>query len=44
MKKCESFGCKNIGIKYFQISPGTNVYLCQVCIDIILEENKINGK
>jgi len=33
MKKCETFGCSNQGKQMYQIAPGTNVWLCQRCID-----------
>ena len=32
MKKCETFGCSNPGHQMYQIAPGTNVWLCKVCI------------
>ena len=32
MKKCETFGCSNPGAQMYQIAPGTNVWLCKVCI------------
>ena len=31
MKKCETFGCRNIANQMCQIAPGTNVWLCDKC-------------
>ncbi len=31
MKKCETFGCRNIAKRMYQIAPGTNVLLCDKC-------------
>ncbi len=30
-KKCETFGCREIGKQMCQIAPGTNVWLCDKC-------------
>ena len=35
MKKCETFGCKNEGISNRQLAPGTNVWLCEPCWEVI---------
>ena len=32
MKKCETFGCVNQGIRMYQIAPATTVWLCTRCI------------
>ena len=32
-KKCESFGCTTAGVRMFQLAPGTNVWLCDKCIE-----------
>ena len=32
-KKCEVFGCLNPADKMYQLGPGTNVWMCQDCID-----------
>ena len=31
MKKCETFGCRDIAKQMYQIAPGTNVWLCDKC-------------
>ena len=31
MKKCETFGCRDIAKQMYQIAPGTNVWLCGKC-------------
>ncbi len=31
MKKCETFGCREIAKQMYQIAPGTNVWLCDKC-------------
>ncbi len=31
MKKCETFGCRAIAKRMYQIAPGTNVRLCDKC-------------
>ncbi len=32
IKKCETFGCRDIATQMCQIAPGTNVWLCEKCI------------
>ncbi len=32
VKKCETFGCRDIATQMCQIAPGTNVWLCEKCI------------
>ena len=39
MKKCETFGCSNQGAQMYQIAPGTNVWLCKVCIQEAKQED-----
>ena len=31
-RKCETFGCENLGVRMFQVAPGTTLWLCQDCI------------
>ncbi len=31
MKKCETFGCRDVAKQMYQIAPGTNVWLCDRC-------------
>ncbi len=31
MKKCETFGCRDIAKQMYQLAPGTNVWLCDKC-------------
>ena len=31
MKKCETFGCREMAKQMYQIAPGTNVWLCDKC-------------
>ncbi len=31
MKKCETFGCREMAKQMYQIAPGTNVWLCDRC-------------
>ncbi len=31
MKKCETFGCREVAKQMYQIAPGTNVWLCDQC-------------
>ena len=31
IKKCETFGCRDIAKQMCQIAPGTNVWLCNKC-------------
>ena len=31
VKKCETFGCREIAKQMYQIAPGTNVWLCDKC-------------
>ena len=31
VKKCETFGCREISKQMYQIAPGTNVWLCDQC-------------
>ena len=35
MKKCETFGCLNIGEWLYQLAPGTNVRLCVPCVQSV---------
>lgn len=37
-KKCETFGCPNIGLQMYQVAPGTNLWLCGRCIQQLEEE------
>jgi len=34
MKHCNVMGCPNVAVRMYQIAPGTNVWLCQKCIDV----------
>jgi len=38
VKKCETFGCENIGEQSFQIAPATNVWLCKKCLEEFKKE------
>ncbi len=31
IKKCETFGCRDIAKQMYQLAPGTNVWLCDKC-------------
>ena len=33
MKKCGVFACPNKGVRLYLIDPGTNVWLCEDCIN-----------
>ena len=33
MMKCGVFACPNKGTQYYLIDPGTNVWLCEECIN-----------
>ncbi len=41
IRKCETFGCPNIGLQMYQVAPGTNVWLCVRCIQE-LEKEKVH--
>ncbi len=38
IKKCETFGCRDIAKQMCQIAPGTNVWLCDKCSKEMEEE------
>jgi len=40
-RKCETFGCPNIGLQMYQVAPATNVWLCGRCIQE-LEKEKVH--
>ena len=42
-KKCDTFGCQNTGVQMYQIAPGTSVWLCAKCIEIIKKEESENS-
>ena len=31
IKKCETFGCRDVAKQMYQLAPGTNVWLCDKC-------------
>ena len=43
MKKCGVFACPNRGVRLYLIDPGTNVWLCDDCInqaELLVQEEK----
>ena len=43
IRKCETFGCLNIGLQMYQVAPGTNVWLCAKCIKEMEKEKEKVG-
>ena len=33
IRKCETFGCRKIARQMYQLAPGTNIWLCDRCIE-----------
>ena len=38
MKKCETFGCSNLGYTVYFLGPATVVWLCVPCIQLAEED------
>lgn len=43
-RKCEVFGCLNLGSRSCQIAPGTNVWICVQCHQEFIEEGMVKEK
>lgn len=43
-KKCEMFGCNKAGVQYFNMAPGTNVFVCQECHKNLTREKENETK
>ena len=38
IRKCETFGCRKIARQMYQLAPGTNIWLCDRCIEELQSE------
>ena len=42
-KKCETFGCNNIGWKSISLGPGAYIFVCKKCYEEIWNEKELNA-